>query len=704
MTKVKSRWITTSEAAKLHGLTPRAIRKAAHKERFKFRKDNTSGGRGKMLIEISGDELKKFNELQLASTSNKLIQVPNKVIEINDFNKEIPVEYIKTGQKKAQLCNKILEMIDEGSNSKEDIYIIMSNEYKFSYQYSELRTLTVRNTYSTRSLERMVSEYTKSGRDFMALVPKYINTNDFKRDITMDELYWLTKQLFNPSKVKIGSAIKYIKYLASKGEIISSSSESTLRRAAEELIKKNSNEFYLAQNGEGAFINNRVKSILRDWNELKVGDMFIADGHRLNFNIIDPLIGKPKRMLLVVFMDARSRYVCGASIASNEDTKNISSALRMAVNNLGRAPKVVYLDNGKAFGGKYFTNKNLKNELGGLYDRLGCKVIFAEPYNAKAKPIERLFRTFDDDFERKMDSYVGSSLQDRPAYYKRNEKWMQEKFEKIPLTLEKAYKMINLFFTDFYANQPHRGLNERTPAEVFLEQKPKSSIKIKQLDYLMLSVENRVVGRQGIQLFKELYWNIKLMNHFEKKITIRYDFNDLSYIKIYINNLLICKALKREDHPPILDTELEKKKLNKERAENAGIVEEAKTSLANLLDGANDNLVNTKPIPLQQAPSIFDMDNSIIKKPWDKQGIAYKRRFGLFIKDFGRPFTMKEAATSLQIKYGTIKKLVQEFDNKIIKRNGMRDGSVLFEKIDNPIVDVTKNQIKFDFEYPPEVL
>ena len=30
--------------------------------------------------------------------------------------------------------------------------------------------------------------------------------------------------------------------------------------------------------------------------------------------------------------------------------------------------------------------------------------------------------------------------------------------------------------------------------------------------------------------------------------------NDLSYLKIYINNQFICKALEREDHSPILDS------------------------------------------------------------------------------------------------------------------------------------------------------
>ncbi len=57
MTEVKLRWITTSEAAKLREVTTRAIRKAAHKGQIEYKIEKTSGGREKMFVKISGDEL-----------------------------------------------------------------------------------------------------------------------------------------------------------------------------------------------------------------------------------------------------------------------------------------------------------------------------------------------------------------------------------------------------------------------------------------------------------------------------------------------------------------------------------------------------------------------------------------------------------------------------------------------------------------------
>lgn len=85
----------------------------------------------------------------------------------------------------------------------------------------------------------------------------------------------------------------------------------------------------------------------------------------------------------------------------SENTQCIASALRNAILNLGRIPKVVYQDNGRAFRAKYFQNCNF-DEAGfnGVYANLGIKSVFAKVRNAKAKPIERFFLEFQEEFEK----------------------------------------------------------------------------------------------------------------------------------------------------------------------------------------------------------------------------------------------------------------------------------------------------------------
>lgn len=58
---------------------------------------------------------------------------------------------------------------------------------------------------------------------------------------------------------------------------------------------------------------------------------------------------------------------------------------------LGKFPRVVYIDNGKAFRAEFFEKTPDFNQAGisGLYTALGCEVVHAWSYHGQSKPIER---------------------------------------------------------------------------------------------------------------------------------------------------------------------------------------------------------------------------------------------------------------------------------------------------------------------------
>lgn len=99
--------------------------------------------------------------------------------------------------------------------------------------------------------------------------------------------------------------------------------------------------------------------------------------------------------MMVAYQDWKSGGFVGFEIMPEENTPCIASALRNSIINLGKVPKFVYQDNGKAFKSKYF----IENGLSGLFTNLGIQPVYAKPYNAKAKPIERLFRELQDSCE-----------------------------------------------------------------------------------------------------------------------------------------------------------------------------------------------------------------------------------------------------------------------------------------------------------------
>jgi putative transposase len=129
--------------------------------------------------------------------------------------------------------------------------------------------------------------------------------------------------------------------------------------------------------------------------KLEVGDVLIADGHTLNFQVINPFTGKPTRATLVGFLDWKSTALVGYEIMMSENTQCIASALRNAIINLGMIPKVVYQDNGRAFKAKYFQSCDFDEEgFNGIYANLGIKSVFVSHTMQEQKLLKDFLKNF----------------------------------------------------------------------------------------------------------------------------------------------------------------------------------------------------------------------------------------------------------------------------------------------------------------------
>ena len=301
----------------------------------------------------------------------------------------------------------------------------------------------------------------------------------------------------------------------------------------------------------------------------------MADGHTLNFQVINPFTGKPCRATLLGFLDWKSGGLVGYDIMLEECTQNIASALRNAILKMDHIPEYVYQDNGRAFKSKFFNGDKKFEELGftGVYNKLGIKPVYATPYNARAKVIERFFLDFQESFEKLIPSYIGTSIENKPAYLMRNEKLhknIHEKYSFTP-TIEQALKMIDKWL-EFKHSQPCPNAKDKTIQEV-LNEIEKQNIDENSLDDLMMAQEIKSIGRNGIRFLKADYFDEALYGIKEKTV-IKYSLFDLSYIKVYsMKGEFICKANRiTETHPlayqmgDIKDIEDYKQKIEKQQA------------------------------------------------------------------------------------------------------------------------------------------
>ena len=388
--------------------------------------------------------------------------------------------------------------------------------------------------------------------DYTKLLPqyKYSTVREYRTVLMDEEIKIFMALLLHPNRLSIGKAIALTKYkLREQGQNFIPA-DITFRRYAKWFKDNNYDKWILARDGEKALSDKVEPYIKRDASLLEVGDILVADGHKLAFQVINPFTGKPCRATLVGFLDWKSMALVGYEIMLEENTQCIASALRNAIINLDMIPKVVYQDNGRAFRSKYFTDDKGFTELGfqGLYSKLGIESAFARPYNARAKVIERFFKEFQEGFEKLLPSYIGSSINNKPAYMLRNEKLHKRLHNNYIPTTEETIKMIDMWLS-FKNSQPCPNAQDKTIAEVLSERK-RQNIDINTLDDLMLAAEVKTIQRNGIRFLNCDYFDEKLYG-LRGKVLVKYNLFDLANVKVFTpKGEYLCTAERvTETHP-----------------------------------------------------------------------------------------------------------------------------------------------------------
>ena len=133
-----------------------------------------------------------------------------------------------------------------------------------------------------------------------------------------------------------------------------------------------------------------------------------------------------------------------------------------------------------------------------------------------------------------MPSYIGKSIEDKPAWLKRGEKLHQEWHKKltnnyIP-TVEEAIKYINSWIK-FHNNQSCPNDRSKTIQEM-LDSIQKQDINPNILNDLMMKTEARTINKHGIT-FLNMHYRSDIILGLRDKVYVRYSLFDLSKIHVY---------------------------------------------------------------------------------------------------------------------------------------------------------------------------
>ena len=316
-------------------------------------------------------------------------------------------------------------------------------------------------------------------------------------------------------------------------------------------------------------------------------DVWVADGHTFDAEVINPVTGQIFRPEITMAIDWATRRIVGFSVNLAESTLATLDTLRDSVTRCGMY-KVLYVDNGSGFDNAVVYEVN---------DRLGGTITHSLPYNSQARGvIERPHKTILVRLAKTFASYIGADM-DKEAATKTH------KLSRKQLALGMAPTVVpefDAFFADLqlaldeYNHRPHRGLpkirdvetlrkRHQTPLEAWKSAEAEGWEPLQAERHLVESLTRpqvvRTVHRCQVQWNSGSYF-MKEMDAFHgEEVRVAYDFRDSSRVWIHtLDGELVGQALLDGNASPAMPkTLLDQASEKRERGQLSRLVKKAKT-------------------------------------------------------------------------------------------------------------------------------
>jgi hypothetical protein len=339
-------------------------------------------------------------------------------------------------------------------------------------------------------------------------------------------------------------------------------------------------EIHLARHGKKAWSQKYAYSIDRDVSNVKAGQIWVADHAQID-NLVSSHKSKAKREKVLApwytaWRDFKtSKHLGGILHEDSPNSDHILQSFYYAAMTHG-LPEIVYIDNGKDFRAKDFTGgrktksvvKIETEKARNTMAALGIKVIFALPYNAQSKPIERDFRKVKEWFAKRLPGYRGGHVLERP------EKLAKEIKTGNILTFDEYKPLFDRFIEEVLNCMPSKGkaLNGLSPNDLWNRESPIKKIADKDSLKLccMRTSKTMLIGRHGIRdaEFGVIYFDEWLWRHPRTEVYLRRDPKDFNeaYVFNAKTDAFMGKAFIKKQVAAFAETPIEKDQLKEAMA------------------------------------------------------------------------------------------------------------------------------------------
>lgn len=270
-------------------------------------------------------------------------------------------------------------------------------------------------------------------------------------------------------------------------------------------------------------------------------DVWVADGHTFDAEVINPLTGQAFRPEVTLIIDWATRRIVGFAINLAESTLATLDALRDAVSRAGMF-NLFYVDNGSGF-----DNASVYEVI----DRLGGTVTHSLPYNSQARGvIERAHQSTLVRLAKELPSYIGADMDPEAAgrAHKLSRRDIAQGLKPAQLPDFQAFFDRLNEALNAYNHRPHRGLpkirdlesgklRHQSPMEAWRSAEAEGfealTASADTIASLMRPQETRKTHRGEVRYAGGIYFLDALRDFHGEEIKVAWDYRDASSVGIY---------------------------------------------------------------------------------------------------------------------------------------------------------------------------
>lgn len=389
--------LTSSEIARLLGISRQAVSQAALRQKWNFEARRGQGGGKCWLIEsMPLDTREKVLNAWLSANKNKDTRTPEEIKEaeerkeyLADVFKRKPEKARNRAEKRTRIMQEFITLVDEGMPIGKAIELVARN--------NDINPANVRNWYYGTDKKRGVRQVARDEWLF-TLMDNYAGRQVKAEWTEQAEGYFRSLYLVNKSP-NLSDCYRRMKESAPANNWIVPS-ERTIRRRMAELP----NVIADWLRGKDKDFRNAMPPQKRDCTHFASGEAVNGDGLHIDLwtEFEDGEI--VERPVVWCWQDLRSRKLVARRLGKSENT----DIIRLSVHDLLGlfTPKKMWSDNTKAASNKLLTGttegrhrfKNKPDDVPGLLQKVGIECHFTLPDHEMsspgAKPIERVWRDY----------------------------------------------------------------------------------------------------------------------------------------------------------------------------------------------------------------------------------------------------------------------------------------------------------------------